>query len=183
MNEITKKTIQEMLMDRGFTDITQFENNEDLTIAYNPLTREKTYVHYITDPKVNVKNIKSIKTTIENVGTSSLVCLIVVYKFTITSFAKQFISSDVSDLFVQLFSERELAYNVTKHEYVPKHTVLSLKTKKEILHEYKTSSKNFPHILSTDPICRYYGCIPGIMMRIDRPSETCGMHTVYRIVT
>ena len=111
-----------------------------------------------------------------------MVCLIVVYKFTITSFAKQFISSDVNDLFVQLFSERELAYNVTKHEYVPKHTVLSLKNKKEVLNKYKTLSKNFPYILSTDPICRYFGCLPGTMMKIDRESETCGMYTVYRMV-
>lgn len=171
-----------MLMDRGFTDITQVENNEDFTIAYNPTSHEKTYVYYVADPKVNVKNIKSIKTNVDNYGTSNLVCLIVVYKFTITSFAKQFISSDVNDLFVQLFSERELAYNVTKHEYVPKHTVLSPKSKKEVLNKYRTLSKNFPYILSADPICRYFGCLPGTMMKIDRESETCGMYTVYRVV-
>ena len=179
MNEVTKQTITELLQDRGFTSLNQVE--EEIIIASNSLG-EKIIVYYVLDPKVNVKNIKSIKTNIETYGTTNLICLIVIYKFTITTFAKQFISSDVNDLFVQLFSERELAYNVTKHEFVPKHTVLCTLEKNEILKKYKTQSKNFPSILSTDPICRYYGCLPGMMIRIDRESETCGMHAVYRIV-
>ena len=44
MNEATQKTITELLIDRGFTTITKVKNNEDLTIAYNPITHDKTYV-------------------------------------------------------------------------------------------------------------------------------------------
>jgi len=179
MNKACLQTITEMLQDRGHT---QIETDEDEMNAYNPLTGKRILVYYISDPKVSVKNIKSIKSNLDRIDVDTLSCLIVVYKYSITTFAKQFISSDVNNLFVQVFSEKELMFNITKHEYVPKHIVLTTEEKCSILKKYNTKSRHFPQILQSDPICRYYGMIPGDMVRIERPSETCGMYTVYRIV-
>lgn len=179
MNKTTKATIFEMLYDRGYTSIQ--ETTDDIE-ALDPNTGMRILVYYVSDSKVNVKNIKSIKTNLERNDVDKIACLIVVYKYAITSFAKQFISYDVNDLFVQIFSEKELAFNITKHEFVPKHTLLSTKEKKDILRKYNSPAKHFPHILSTDPVCRYYGGLPGDMFRIDRPSETCGLYSTYRVV-
>lgn len=179
MNKTTKATVFEMLCDRGYTNVR--ETPDDIE-ALDPNTGMRILVYYVSDPKVNVKNIKSIKTNLERNDVDKIACLIVVYKYAITSFAKQFISYDVNDLFVQIFSEKELAFNITKHEFVPKHIPLSMKEKRDILKKFNSSSKHFPQILSTDPICRYYGVLPGDMIRIDRDSETCGLYSTYRVV-
>ena len=179
MNEVTRRVVLELLHDRGYTRI---ESNGDDLEAVDPSTNKRILVYYVSDPKVNVKSIKLIKTHLDQVDVTQITCLIVIYKYAITTFAKQFISSDVKNLFVQIFSEKELSFNITKHDFVPKHTLLSVIEKKTVLKEYNTKSCHFPHILSTDPVCRYYGALPGDMMRIDRRSETCGIHTLYRVV-
>lgn len=179
MNSAVQSTVVEMLQDRGYTRV---EKKGDELEAEDPLTNKKILVYYVSDPKVNVKNIKMIKSHLDKIDVTQVACLIVVYKYAITSFAKQFISSDVKDLFVQIFSEKELSFNITKHDFVPKHTLLSVKEKSDVLKKYKTKACHFPQILSTDPVCRYYGVLPGDMLQITRKSDTCGIHTLYRVV-
>lgn len=179
MNEATFQTLTEMLKDRGHV---QIEGNSDELNALNPVSGKRILVYHVPDPKMSVKNIKTIKTNLDKMDVDTLSSIIVIYKYAITTFAKQFISSDVNNIFVQVFSEKELAFNITKHEYVPKHTPLTSDEKHEIVKRFHTKSRHFPQILSTDPVCRYFGLIPGDMVRIDRPSETTGMHVVYRIV-
>ena len=179
MNANSKNTLMEMLFDRGYTTV---ETIGDELEATDPLTDKRILVYYVADAKVNVKNIKTMKSHLDKIDVTRIACLIIVYKYAITTFAKQFISSDVKDLFVQIFSEKELSFNITKHEFVPKHTLLSTVDRNAILKRYNTKACHFPQILFTDPISRYYGALPGDMMRIVRESETCGMHTLYRQV-
>jgi DNA-directed RNA polymerases I, II, and III subunit RPABC1 len=179
MNPNVRKTLFELLSDRSYNKI---ESEDEVMVSMiHDNGIDKLMVYFIYDTKVSVKKIKTIKEILED-NSHTYKCLIVVYKSAITTFAKQFISSDVKDLFVQIFSEKELSFNITKHEFVPKHVVLTSDEKKKILKKYKSQSKNFPLILSSDPICRYYGCLPGTMLRIERESETCGIYTLYRVV-
>lgn len=179
MNSIVRITLFEMLRDRSYNTI---ESEDEFMISMIHDNKiDKLMVYFVYDTKVSVKKIKTIKEILED-NSHTYKCLIVVYKSSITTFAKQFISSDVKDLFVQIFSEKELSFNITKHEYVPKHTVLTSEEKRNVLQKYNSKSKNFPLILSSDPICRYYGCLPGTMLKIERDSDTCGIYTLYRVV-
>ena len=177
MNAKVRATIYEMLSDRGYHHI---EDDTPISIIAKNEHDKRVIIYYVTDPKVSVKKIKDIKLLMEN-DNNGYDTLILVYKTTITSFAKQFILTDMK-VFVQAFSEKELMFNITKHEYVPKHEIISNKEKQEILSRYKVGPRQLPCILSSDPVCRYFGAKPGIVFKITRPSPTIGTYTSYRIV-
>ena len=166
-----------MLADRGYNHI---EDDTIISIIAKNDANVRVIVYYVTDPKVSVKKIKDIKTLMEN-DENGYDTLILVYKTTITSFAKQFILTDMK-VFVQAFSEKELMFNITRHEYVPKHELISNQETKHILSHYKVGPRQLPCILSSDPVCRYYGAKPGAIFKITRPSPTIGTYTSYRIV-
>ena len=71
---------------------------------------------------------------------------------------------------------------VTDHVLVPKHEILSVEEKKEILIKFNATEEQFPFLFSTDPVVREIGAKPGDMVRISRVSDTAGETTYYRFV-
>ena len=179
MNSSVRTVLFEMMHDRGFVRL-EYEDEHFLRFSDNQ--HNHTVICFVNEHKVSVKKIKQIKEMLEKEITYSCACLVILYKHLVTTFAKQFISSDVKNVFVQLFSEKELSFNITKHIYVPKHTLLTSSQKKTVISTFKTPANHFPMMLHSDPVCRYFGCTPGSMFKIERPSETCGMYTLYRVV-
>eukprot|EP00047_Mylnosiga_fluctuans_P023026 m.130718 g.130718 ORF g.130718 m.130718 type:complete len:222 (+) comp9458_c1_seq3:130-795(+) len=82
---------------------------------------------------------------------------------------------------IQVFSKTELLVNVTKHQLVPQHDVLTDEEKAQLLARYKVSDDVLPSIQEDDPIARYYGLAKGQVIRITRRSETAGRYVTYRI--
>lgn len=81
------------------------------------------------------------------------------------------LSQDARKLFIKIPSYRietflyeDLMYNPTKHYLVPQHRILS----PEEVRELKLQPSKCPLISVFDPIARYYGAIPGMMMEISR---------------
>lgn len=177
MNSNSMKTVYEMLDDRGYTNIVS--NTGEYIIAMD-IFENKVIIFFILDMKVSVKRVKSIKEMIIS-NDDVYKCLIIIYKQTITSFAKQFIVSDIN-MTVQTFSESELAFNITKHMLVPKHELLSDNEKKGILSKYKTQPKHFPILPMSDPVSRYYGYLHGDVIKVTRPSINTGYDVIYRVV-
>jgi DNA-directed RNA polymerase subunit H (RpoH/RPB5) len=83
---------------------------------------------------------------------------------------------------LQIFQLSELMFNITKHELVPHHEVIHKKedidglVKKFCL----KSVHQFPLILRTDPVARYFGLLPGNVVRITRVSPSAGEYVMYR---
>jgi len=175
MNDNVRVTIHEMLRDRNYHHI---ESEDETTIIASKQPDERLMVYFIYDPKVSVKHIKNIKELLDD----NYTCLMLIYKNVITAFAKQFIVTDIDHLFVQAFSETELSFNITKHQLVPKHEILSNDEKRKVLNTYRTTLKHFPLMLSSDPVARYYGLLPGAMVRITRKSPSSGEYVLYRVV-
>lgn len=171
--------LHEMLTDRGYIHI---ESETESSIIARNNENLRVLVYLVHSAKVSVKKIKMIKDMIQE-DEHGFHSLILVYKSSITSFAKQFITTDVNNILVQVFSEKEMSFNVTKHTLVPKHELLSTTEKLEVMARFKTKLKNFPNILSTDPVSKYYGYIPGSLIRITRKSPTAGTYVSYRAVT
>lgn len=86
----------------------------------------------------------------------------------------------------QIFKDNELTYNPTLHVYTPRHELLSKEEKIKVLQEFKTSISNLPLINLKDPIIKYYGWLPGGLVRIFRNDGSLSVLTPnsigYRVI-
>lgn len=71
---------------------------------------------------------------------------------------------------------------VLKHEFVPKHELMSEEAAKKVLAEYKVTKQNFPKILKTDPAIQHLNANRGDIIKITRKSMTAGRIIYYRVV-
>lgn len=87
---------------------------------------------------------------------------------------------------VEVMTFNQLQFNPTKHFLVPKHEILDKDQETAVMGKYnvirKNLTKEFPRILSSDPIARWYGMKPGSICRIQRVSEQSGRAIHYRVV-
>ena len=176
MNEIVKKTLSEMLHDRSYTNIQIMDDN---IMKLQNERHEPVLIYNSEDDKTGVKIIKKV---IDIVHNNDIKHLIFIYKKVITIFAKNLLDELLESIYIELFSETELSYNVSTHCLVPKHKLVPNEEVNDIVSKYKCSLTNFPVILKTDPICRYYGFRRGHLIEITRSSETNGTYICYRLV-
>lgn len=82
---------------------------------------------------------------------------------------------------LQVFQLKELMYNPTKHELVPKHEKLSETEVHQVMETYMLKSKaQFPIIHRTDVMARWLGLKHGDVVRITRYNETSGEYFYFR---
>ncbi len=72
-------------------------------------------------------------------------------------------------------------FDVLKHEYVPRHEILTEEEVEEMLEMYDISREQLPRILNTDPGALSVRARPGDVVKITRKSDTAGEAVAYRL--
>jgi DNA-directed RNA polymerase I, II, and III subunit RPABC1 len=196
-----RKTVMQMCRDRGYL-VTQYEldqtldqfkeqfgdrpserrpNRTDLSIlvAHNDDPTDQMFVFFPEDAKVGIKTIKQYCQRMQEENISRA---IIVVQQGMTPSAKQSLVDMAPKYILEMFLEAELMINITEHELVPEHVVMTPEEKKELLQRYKLKEHQLPRIQQSDPVARYFGLKRGQVVRIIRPSETAGRYVTYRMV-
>eukprot|EP01111_Echinosteliopsis_oligospora_P000498 TRINITY_DN1054_c0_g1_i1.p1 TRINITY_DN1054_c0_g1~~TRINITY_DN1054_c0_g1_i1.p1 ORF type:complete len:203 (-),score=53.33 TRINITY_DN1054_c0_g1_i1:34-642(-) len=201
MDEVTKlfnihKTVVQMLVDRNYllTQQEQEMTKEEFKAKYQELASrenisllkskkddpsDQIFVFFPEAERVGVKDIRKYVVRMKEDGVERA---IVVIKNNLTPIAKQALQEVAPKYILEQFLETELLVNITHHQLVPKHVLLTPEEKKELLQKYKLKETQLPRVQLTDPVARYYGLQRGQVVKIVRPSETAGRYITYRFV-
>ena len=192
------RTILEMLSDRNyFVDeryknavsdydffVESFEDEindpNNLPTVFENESKDKILIYFHIGKKFAKTNCQELLTRITNEGAKHII-LVLSNQFLNSNFKKQMANFEVRYI-MEYFTLESLLFNVTRHQLVPKHVLLTEEEKNTLLERYSINSSQLPKILVTDPICKYFGAIPGQVFEIHRNPETSGRYTAYRIV-
>ena len=72
--------------------------------------------------------------------------------------------------------------DITKHDFVPKHVLLTENEKEDVLKKYNILLRQLPRILLTDPVVKILNAKIGDVIKIIRKSPTAGETVYYRVV-
>mmetsp|Transcript_34416 Transcript_34416/g.67278 ORF Transcript_34416/g.67278 Transcript_34416/m.67278 type:complete len:217 (-) Transcript_34416:1093-1743(-) len=128
--------------------------------------------------------VKSIRGFCERIKQEGFQNSIIILHGKLTSHAKQAINSiNALDDKIEYFSESELIINITEHNLVPKHEIITEEEAKSLFKRYSIKENQLPRINKKDPIARYFGLQKNKIMKIIRSSETSGRYVTYRRCT
>ena len=150
------------------------QHSVDIISKINKLNPNKSiYIKFILSLRIKPSNIKEIiqeiKTKINN--NQNIEILFILKSRPNNSILK--LEKEFNNLDIQIMWCKQLQFNVTKHEYVPKHDKISNENIDYILKRYNLQSKNqLPCILHNDVIVRYYNYKPGDVIKITNTNHS-----------
>ncbi|AXA49764.1 DNA-directed RNA polymerases I, II, and III subunit RPABC1 [Malassezia restricta] len=191
------RTIHELVADRGYevseeelsVDLDTFKaevssngivdrNRMNFFTQHKDKPEERLFVFYSMERNVGVKTMRQFINILEE---KNITRGIIIWSDKMTSAAKKVIDAMRLQLVLEDFEEAFLLVNITHHQLVPKHEVLTPEEKTELLHRYRLKESQLPRIQQSDPVARYFGLSRGQVVKITRPSETSGRYCSYRI--
>ena len=214
-----RKTVMQLCHDRGYL-VTQEELDQSLDqfkeqfgdkpserrparsdlvvlVAHNDDPTDQMFVFFPDEPKIGIKTIKTYCTRMQE---ENITRAIIVVQQGMTPSAKQSLVDMAPKYILEQFLESELLINITEHELVPEHVVMTTDEKQELLTRYKLKDNQLMRIQAGDPVARYFGlkrgtvrcllrqCMDNIntdlfqVVKIIRSSETAGRYISYRLV-
>ena len=187
-----RKTIIEMVEDRKYiipdSDKINFEefsaqfDAKNMDIFINDENKSPLYIHFHNEnkslAKSDLKNL--VESLIEKYDNHEIKIIILLKEKGNGSIFKELNKEEYKN--VEFFMNKNMIFNITHHQMVPKHSLLSSEEEKEILEKYNTTKNKLPKILRSDPIVRYYGMKQDQICKIIRKSPEVGESVYYRLV-
>ena len=170
---------QEVLRYPEFTE--KFPNAPNNASILNFVTRnaagESVAVHFVHDETLAKSSIERIFADYAMQGIPRLI-LITTQKLS-PACRSVMVSSKI---LTEHFLTSEIQVNITRHELVSPHRILSKEETARVLEKYRATPDQLPAILTTDIMCRYIGGEVGDVIEIERQSPTAGRALYYRVV-
>lgn len=189
-SDIAIKIVKEMLVDRGYT-ISKRSNHSSSPpevvdgdrdnsppkephdyecYAYMVDGSKRILVFLCKEDKLKIQEAKE---KIYVMNRENVKRCIIIYMNDITPTAKKSFET-IQEYNIELFSVKELQFNITTHRLVPKHTLATEAEREEL----KIYHNKLPILLYTDVIRRYYDYKRGDIIRITRKDNSM----IYRVV-
>lgn len=186
-------TLHEMLQDRAYTvtqpeskKIHDFLQNVEAAQTYydseeNLFVAQKgTHTLRVMKPKEDKLAIDTVRKYVERAEVEGPQCSILIIIQNITPAARQIVQSCKQ---FELFYEKNLYRNITKHVYYVPHTALSDAEEQAVLKKYKCDKNNFPVLLKNDAVARYFNWKVGTMIKTEtRVGGASAPYITYRVV-
>jgi DNA-directed RNA polymerase I, II, and III subunit RPABC1 len=174
------KDLRELTPAAFTTKFGQYPDRNGMTILVEKAD-DATQQLFVFFPQDDRLGVKPIKTYLDRMREEQVMNAIIVLRVDITPYAKQALQ-EMSDQFrIEHFKQAELLVDITQHQLVPQHVVLTPNEKSALLQRYRLKENQLPRIQPNDPIARFYGMKRGQVVKIIRPSETAGRYVTYRI--
>ena len=189
-----RKTVIEMLGDRNyiipesekisFDEFSiKFKNKSmDIYIDNTNENLGKVYVYFHNEnktiSKLDLKNL--FNKIVENYQDEEIKLIILLKEKGNGSILKE-INKEVYKN-VEIFMNKNMIFNITHHEFVPKHSILTKNETDELLDKYSTTLNKLPKIYKSDPVAKYYGMKSNQVCKIIRRSPEVGDYIYYRLV-
>lgn len=187
---LARNTIIEMLTERGYSTsqtilthasfVGQFPGatgNPSILNFIASKGEQSIGVHFINEDKIAKKSLELLTNEYTAQGVGQIM-LITTAK--LNPACKALLKSVKINL--EHFLIEELQFNITKHHLVPKHRILEESEQKALLNKLRCDISNLPTILTSDPVCRFFGAKIGDVFEITRNSQTAGTAFYYRAV-
>ncbi|RQM07809.1 hypothetical protein DH86_00000678 [Scytalidium sp. 3C] len=136
------------------------------------------WVEFLPDQSVGIKQMRNFA---QHLSAHNFHTGIMITNVNITPAALKIIPAVASETRIECFLEQDLLVNITHHELVPKHVLLSKEEKAKLLARYRLKDIQLPRIQVGDPVARYLGLRRGQVVKIIRKSETAGRYASYRL--
>lgn len=136
------------------------------------------YVSFIQDTTIGVKHMRNF---IQEITAAHHHTGILVTNVPTSSGALKIIPAVSQSCRVECFVESELLVNITHHDLVPHHVLLSREERAALLARYRLKDTQLPRIQHHDPVAKYLGLRRGQVVKIIRTSETAGRYASYRL--
>ncbi|XP_053993207.1 DNA-directed RNA polymerases I, II, and III subunit RPABC1-like [Hylaeus volcanicus] len=193
-----RKTCCEMLEDRGYVLTEQekaetfktfqarfaqadYQRSRMLLLGTSITDADKKIMVFFSD-ETKKMGVKPIRELTDKMAEGNIQRAILVVQYPLTVFAKDAMSDAAPNHIIEWFLESELLINITKHELVPRHILLTDSEKQNLLARYRIKDTQLPRIQQEDAVARYLGLSKGQVVKIVRPSETAGRYVTYRLV-
>ncbi|PMD23442.1 RPB5 subunit of DNA-directed RNA polymerase, partial [Hyaloscypha hepaticicola] len=136
------------------------------------------WVEFLPDSSVGIKQMRAFA---QFLSANNYHTGILITNVNITPAALKIIPAVASETRIECFVEQDLLVNITHHELVPTHVLLSKEERTALLQRYRLKDTQLPRIQLGDPVARYLGLRRGQVVKIIRKSETAGRYASYRL--
>lgn len=163
-----------------FVQITATRTADDIRGAANIVVIQFSVVRHIdaSSPKFSAFLEKLIKT--RPPGDIEFNIILVTSAAVSSAIDKIIASPHGRGVVVEQYEATKFLLVVPEHSIVPRHSIVAPADVEQICNRMHITLKNIPTITSSDPVSIWMGFRPGMLIRIDRYSETAGREIVYR---